>query len=79
MQTEPLNTIPLQQFIQRVRSADRSNAKDVKLTMQEAKDLAFTVGIVMSRLEGDLERYVKEAGDGANEVINVEVGSKPGW
>ena len=76
---EPLNTIPLQQFLQRVKSADRSNAKEVKLSMPDAKDLAFTIGIVMSRLAGDLERLVQEAGQGANEVIQVEVGSKPGW
>ena len=28
--------------------------------MQQAKSLAFTLGIVMSRLQGDLERFVKE-------------------
>ena len=56
MQTvEPLNTIPLQLFIQQVKSAEASQARELKLNIADAKNLAFTLGIVMSRLEGDLE------------------------
>ena len=47
---EPLNTIPLQQFISQVKSAENSRAKEVKLDINTAKNLAFTIGIVMSRL-----------------------------
>jgi len=79
MPIEPLNTLPLQQYLQRVKTADRSNAKEVKLSMNEAKDLAFTIGLVMSRMEGDLERLVKESNETATEIIKVEVGSKTGW
>lgn len=75
MQTvEPLNTIPLQQFINAVKGADSSRAKEVKIDINTAKTLAFTLGIVMSRLEGDLEKFVVEhtkADD--NEVISVTV------
>jgi len=79
MPIEPLNTLPLQQYLQRVKTADGSNAKEVKLSMNEAKDLAFTIGLVMSRMEGDLERLVKESNETATEIIKVEVGSKTGW
>jgi len=47
---EPVNTVPLQQFIQQVKSAENSRAKEVKLDIAQAKNLAFTLGIVMSRL-----------------------------
>ena len=30
MQNEPLNTFPIQQFIQKVKVADSGNAKEVK-------------------------------------------------
>lgn len=57
---EPLNTIPIQQFIQQVKVAENSKVREVKLSIDQAKNLAFSLGIVMSRLEGDLEKFVKE-------------------
>lgn len=78
MQT-PLNTIPLQQFIQKVKSANSSNSKDVKLSMKDATDLALSLGIVMSRLEGDLERLVIESNKSDNEIISIEVGKDSIW
>lgn len=68
---EPLNTIPLQQFISQVKSAENSRAKEVKLDINAAKNLAFTLGIVMSRLHGDLEKLVSESNNTSNEVINI--------
>jgi hypothetical protein len=37
MQNEPLNTVPIQQFISQVKSADASKAKEVKLTLEQSK------------------------------------------
>jgi hypothetical protein len=68
---EPLNTIPLQQFISQVKSAENSRAKEVKLDINAAKNLAFTLGIVMGRLHGDLEKLVSESNNTSNEVINI--------
>ena len=79
MQTvEPLNTIPLQQFLTAVKAAENSRAKEVKLDIATAKNLAFTIGIVMSRLHGDLEKLVVESKKNDNEVIeiNLDGGSK---
>jgi hypothetical protein len=76
MSIEPINTIPLQQFIQQVKSADLTSQREIRLTIADAKSLAFTLGIVMSRLQGDLEQLVKEnAKSGTDEVIKVELGS----
>jgi hypothetical protein len=80
MQTvEPLNTIPLQQFIQQVKSAENSRSKEVKLTMEQAKNLAFTIGIVMSRLQGDLEKLVVQSKGGSDDVVQVVLDGKSGW
>jgi hypothetical protein len=75
---EPLNTIPLQQFLNAVKAAENSRAKEVKLDIATAKNLAFTIGIVMSRLHGDLEKLVAESKSNDNEVIeiNLDGGSK---
>ena len=71
---EPLNTLPIQQFLQQVKSAENSRAKDLKLDMNSAKNLAFTLGIVMARLNGDLEKFVKEnSNKSSDEVIEVQL------
>ena len=73
-----MNTIPLQQFLQQVKSAENSQSKEIKLSIQQAKNLAFTIGIVMSRLHGDLEKLVVESKNSNDEVIqvNLDGGSK---
>ena len=79
MQTvEPLNTIPLQQFLNVVKAAENSRAREIKLDIATAKNLAFTLGIVMSRLHGDLERLVAESKNNNEEVIEIKLdgGSK---
>lgn len=79
MQTvEPLNTIPLQQFLNAVKAAENSRAREVKIDIANAKNLAFTIGIVMSRLHGDLEKLVVESKNSSDEVIQISVdgGSK---
>ena len=71
---DPINTIPLQQFIQQVKIAENSRSRDVILTLEQAKNLAFTLGIVMSRLHGDLEKLItdlKNAED--SETIEVRL------
>lgn len=76
---EPLNTYPLQQFIQQVKSAENSRAKDVRLDMNQAKALAYTLGIVMSRLHGDLEKLVAENSTGNDETIQVQLDGGSNW
>ena len=75
---EPLNTIPLQQFLNAVKAAEQSRAREVKLDIATAKTLAFTLGAVMSRLHGDLELLVTQSKSNDDEVIqiNLDGGSK---
>jgi 5-bromo-4-chloroindolyl phosphate hydrolysis protein len=60
MPIEPLNTLPLQQFFNLVKSAEAGRQKEIRMDINQAKTLALTLGQVMTRLEGDLERYVAE-------------------
>ena len=76
---EPLNTSAIQNFIQMVKSAESSNAKEIRLPIPQAKNLAFTLGITMARLHGELEQYVKDNAGSVNEEVikvNMDLGGK---
>jgi len=81
MQTnEPLNTFPIQTFIQQVKAAENGKQKEIRMDMNTAKNLAFTMGIVMARLQGDLEKFVKEnASTGSNEAVDVTMDGGSNW
>ena len=76
---QPINTLPIQQFLTQVKNADASKAREVKITIEQAKNLAFTLGIVMSRLQGDLEKLVAESKVNNEEVISVELNGGSDW
>jgi hypothetical protein len=73
MQNEPLNTSAIQLFIQQTKNADAARAKEVKLDITQAKNLAFTLGLVMTRLNGNLEELLTANARGDNEIIEVNV------
>ena len=80
MQTvEPLNTIPLQLFLQQVKSAENSQAREIKMDIATAKNPAFSLGIIMARLEGDLEKLVLQSKNTDDEVIEVNLDGGAGW
>lgn len=79
MSTEPLNTSSIQSFIQNVKSAEAGQAKEVKLSMPQAKALAYTLGIVMARLHGDLEKFVKENAGSTDEKVEVQLDGGNNW
>jgi len=76
---EPLNTAPIQQFISQVKSADASKAREIKLDIQNAKRLAFTLGEVMTRLNGDLEKIIAKQGSNEEQIIQVNMDAGSGW
>ena len=79
-QNEPLNTAPITQFLNQVKSADASRAKDIRMDIQQAKNLAFTLGLVMARLNGDLEQILAKKNSGDDEIIQIQIGSSnAGW
>lgn len=76
---EPLNTLPIQQFISQVKSADAGQAREVKVNIQQAKKLAFTLGEVMTRLNGDLEKLLIDQTSGENDLIQIQMDAGAGW
>lgn len=72
MLSNPINTIPLQQFIQQVKMADLNQQKEIKLDIRTAKQLAFTIGEVSSKLTQDYENLLHSLKKSADDNI-VEV------
>jgi hypothetical protein len=76
---EPLNTNPIQQFIQQTKSADASKQKEIKMNIDQARRLAFTLGEVMARLNGDLEQLLARKNSGADDVIQINMDGGSKW
>ncbi len=72
MSNNPINTIPLQQFIQQVKMADLSQQKEIKLDIKTAKTLAFTLGEVTAKLTQDYDNLVHILKN-TNDIIEVEL------
>jgi septum formation topological specificity factor MinE len=79
MQNDPINTAPIQQFIQQVKSADAGKAKEVRLDIQVAKRLAFTLGETIAKLNGDLEEILSKKYSKEDETIKVELDGGNSW
>lgn len=70
----PINTIPIQQFIQQVKIADSSNQREIKLDIKTAKNLAFCLGEINSKLLEDYSKIVSELREiKSNDVISISM------
>ena len=82
MQTnEPINTIPIQQFIQVVKTAEGSNQKEIRIPLTQAKALAYALGTVMANHQGRLEKLIidklrQESVNGITEKYNWDCVTK---
>lgn len=64
----PLNTIPIEDFLNKARVAIKSNQKNLTLSIKEVTDLQNSLAIVMTRLSGDLEQLVSKSQDKTIEI-----------
>jgi|TARA_B100000497_G_C7569703_1_gene343319 5-bromo-4-chloroindolyl phosphate hydrolysis protein len=80
MQTNtPLNIMPIQQFLSQVKTADSTRAKEIKMSIEQARSLALTLGQVMARLNGDLEQLLQKEYSKENEVIQIQMDGGSSW
>jgi hypothetical protein len=63
-----LNTLPIEDFLDKTRVAIKSNQKTVTLTIKEATDLQNSLAVVMTRLSGEMDQVL-----GSSQVGNIEV------
>jgi hypothetical protein len=67
----PLNTIPIENFINKARIASKSNQKNLTLTIDEASQLMESITTVMTRLLGKIDEDLQKTP--AEEVITVNM------
>jgi len=68
-----LNTLPIEDFLDRARVAIKTNQKNVTLTIKEATDLQNSLAVVMTRLSGELDQLVSSAGTAQSDTIQVKM------
>ena len=73
-----VNMIPIQQFINAVKGADAKKAREIKLDIDTAKRLAFTLGEVMTRMNGNLEELLLKQKQ-QEDVIQVTMDGGGSW
>jgi hypothetical protein len=56
-----LNTLPIEDFLDKARVAIKSNQKNLTLTIKEVTDLQNSLSVVMTRLAGELDQMTSTA------------------
>jgi hypothetical protein len=69
----PINTVPIQQFIQQVKAADLSQQREIKLDIKTAKALAFALGEVSAKLLEDYDTVLRKLEQSAGNNISVQM------
>jgi hypothetical protein len=72
--SNPINTLPVQQFIQQVKAADLLSQKEIKIDIKTAKLLALCMGEVCAKLVTDYELLIKQLQTAApTEPVTIQV------
>lgn len=69
----PINTIPIQQFIQQVKAADLSQQREIKLDIKTAKALAYCLGEVSAKLLEDFDTLFKRLESSSGSTVTVQM------
>jgi len=67
----PLNTMPIENFVNKVKIASKSNQKNLTITTDEAVLLADSITTLMARLIGKLEEDLQKTA--VEDVITVNM------
>lgn len=67
----PVKLPAIEKLITRINSAEKTNQKEVKLTMQESKDIVYELAILTSRLGltvQEIHKMLSEIRDSATKI-----------
>lgn len=56
-----LNTLPIEQFLDKARIAIKSNQKHLTLDIKEVQSLVDSLAVTMTRIAGDLDSKIASA------------------
>ena len=69
-----LNTLPIEDFLDKTRVAIKTNQKSVTLTIKEATDLQNSLSVVMTRLTGEMDEMMSRASQSSNIEVKMDGG-----
>ena len=69
----PINTVPIQQFIQQVKAADLTQQREIKLDIKTAKALAYCLGEVNAKLLEDFDILFRRLESSSGGAITVQM------
>lgn len=69
-----LNTLPIEEFLDKARIAIKSNQKNLSLSLQEVTALQNSLTIVMTRLAGELDEHLQNSQQPSKIEIKMDGG-----
>lgn len=69
-----LNTLPIEDFLDKTRVAIKTNQKSVTLTIKEATDLQNSLSVVMTRLTGEMDEMLARASQSSSVEVKMDGG-----
>ena len=70
-----LNTLPIEQFLEKAKIAIKSNQKHLILDIKEVQSLVDSLAVTMTRIAGDLDSQVTAINNTTPTTINMDGGS----
>lgn len=71
--SNPINTIPIQQFIQQVKSAEQTNQKEIRIDIRTAKNLVYCLAEINAKLLENYDSLLAELRKSTNQEIELRM------
>lgn len=72
---KPLNTIPVEMYLERARIARKSGQRSVNIPIDEAILLEESLAVIMTRLAGELDEFIQNNAQTGDLTIKMDGGS----
>ena len=72
---KPLNTLPVEMYLERARIARKSGQRSVTLPIDEAILLEESLAVIMTRLAGELDEIIQKTDQTGDITIKMDGGS----
>lgn len=69
-----LNTLPIEDFLDKARVAIKTNQKTLNLSIKEVIDLQNSLSVVMTRLTGEMDQILSSATQSSNIEVKMDGG-----
>ena len=79
MQKQPINTSPITQFINLVKSAETSRQKEIRMDIDKAKKLHYCLTELLARHTENLENLLVSNNDTSDTVIDIQMDGGNSW